>query len=85
MSNTIGSFFRVTTFGESHGPLMGAVIDGIESNFPIDINEIQADVNKRKPHQDLFNQFETSRIEDDKIQIVSGLKIKTKILKIMKN
>jgi len=79
MSNTIGSYFRVTTFGESHGPFMGAVIDGIESNFPIDINAIQTYVDKRKPHNNQhyqstsLNEFKTARDEKDEIKIVSGL------------
>lgn len=70
MSNTFGTFFRVTTFGESHGPMMGVVIDGIESNFPLDLDEIQNEVNRRSPSQ---NSFETTRKEKDKIKVVSGL------------
>ncbi len=70
MSNTFGTFFRVTTFGESHGPMMGVVIDGIESNFPLDLDEIQNEVNRRSPSQ---NSFETARKEKDKIKIVSGI------------
>lgn len=70
MSNTFGNFFRVTTFGESHGPMMGVVIDGIESNFPLDLDKIQNEVNSRRPSN---SSFETSRNEKDKIKVVSGI------------
>lgn len=70
MSNTFGNFFRVTTFGESHGPMMGVVIDGIESNFTLDLDKIQNEVNSRRPSN---SSFETSRKEEDKIKIVSGI------------
>ena len=70
MSNTFGSFFRVTTFGESHGPMIGAVIDGIESNLPLDVGRIQKELARRRPAQ---NEFESQRKEHDRIEIVSGV------------
>lgn len=70
MSNTFGSFFRVTTFGESHGPMIGAVIDGIESNLPLDVGRIQKELDRRQPAQ---NEFESQRKEQDRIEIVSGV------------
>lgn len=70
MSNTFGSFFRVTTFGESHGPMIGAVIDGIESNLPLDVGRIQKELDRRRPAQ---NEFESQRKEHDRIEIISGV------------
>lgn len=70
MTNTFGSFFRVTTFGESHGPMIGAVIDGIESNLPLDVGRIQKELDRRRPAQ---NEFESQRKEQDRIEIVSGV------------
>lgn len=70
MSNTFGSFFRITTFGESHGPMIGVVIDGVESNFPLDIGRIQSELDRRRPAQ---NEFESQRKEHDRIEIVSGV------------
>lgn len=70
MSNTFGSFFRVTTFGESHGPMIGAVIDGIESSLPLDVGRIQKELDRRRPAQ---NEFESQRKEHDCIEIVSGV------------
>ncbi len=70
MSNTFGTFFRVTTFGESHGPVMGVVVDGIESNFPLDLDKIQNEVHRRSSGQNIF---ETSRKEKDIIKVVSGI------------
>lgn len=70
MSNTFGSFFRVTTFGESHGPMIGAVIDGIESNLPLDVGRIQKELDRRRPAQ---NEFESQRKEHDHIEIISGV------------
>lgn len=70
MSNTFGSFFRITTFGESHGPMIGVVIDGVESKFPLDVGRIQKELDRRRPAQ---NEFESQRKEHDRIEIVSGV------------
>ncbi len=69
MSNTFGSIFKVTTFGESHGPLVGVIIDGIESNFPLDPAAIQRELDRRRPNS---YKFTSSRKEEDQIEIVSG-------------
>ncbi|MEO9167131.1 MAG: chorismate synthase, partial [Aestuariivirga sp.] len=58
--NTFGHMFRVTTFGESHGPAIGVVIDGCPPNLKISADEIQSFLDKRKPGQ---NRFTTQRQE----------------------
>ncbi len=68
--NTFGKFFRFTTWGESHGPAIGCIVDGCPPNINIKIEEIQKDLNKRKPGQ---SKFTTQRKEDDKIEILSGI------------
>ena len=68
--NTFGKFFRFTTWGESHGPAIGCVVDGCPPNIPIKETEIQIDMNKRKPGQ---SKFTTQRKEDDKVIILSGV------------
>ena len=67
--NTFGKIFRFTTWGESHGPAIGCVVDGCPPNIKINIDEIQKDLNKRKPGQ---SKFTTQRKEDDKVEILSG-------------
>ena len=68
--NTFGKFFRFTTWGESHGPAIGCVVDGCPPNIPINEAEIQIQMNKRKPGQ---SKFTTQRKEDDRINILSGI------------
>ena len=68
--NTFGKFFRFTTWGESHGPAIGCVVDGCPPNIPIKEAEIQIEMNKRKPGQ---SKFTSQRKEDDKINILSGV------------
>lgn len=68
--NVFGDFFRVTTFGESHGPVIGVVIDGLQPNLEIDLVEIQNELNKRKPGQ---SSVTTQRRESDTVQVVSGI------------
>lgn len=70
MSSTIGTIFKLSTFGESHGIAIGGVIDGVPSNVSIDLDAIQADLDKRKPGQ---SEIVTQRKESDKVQILSGL------------
>lgn len=67
--NTWGQLFRVTTFGESHGPMIGAVIDGCPSGLKLDLEFIQAQLDKRKPGQ---SKLTTQRKESDQFRIVSG-------------
>ncbi len=68
--NTFGKFFRFTTWGESHGPAIGCVIDGCPPNIKISENDVQLELNKRKPGQ---SKFTTQRKEDDKVNILSGV------------
>lgn len=68
--NIFGQAFRVMTFGESHGPCIGLVIDGIKPNLPMDTSLIQAELDRRRPGQ---SRLTTSRKETDTVQIISGI------------
>lgn len=68
--NSIGTLFRVTTFGESHGKAIGCIIDGMPPNMPLSEIDIQPDLDRRKPGN---SQFTTPRRENDEIQIISGV------------
>ncbi|WP_194755918.1 chorismate synthase [Aliidiomarina indica] len=69
-ANTFGELFRVTTFGESHGPALGAVVDGCPPGIAIDEALIQRQLDRRKPG---MNRYTTQRREDDAIKILSGV------------
>ena len=68
--NSFGHLFRVTTFGESHGPALGAIVDGCPPRIPLTAEEIQVFLDKRKPGQ---SRFTTQRREDDAVKILSGV------------
>ncbi len=68
--NTFGKIFRFTTWGESHGPAIGCVVDGCPPNIKIDEKDIQKELNKRKPGQ---SKFTTQRKEKDEVKILSGV------------
>src|SRR5215212_409925 len=68
--NSFGHLFRVTTFGESHGPALGCVIDGCPPLLPLDAVDIQADLDRRRPGQ---SRFTTQRREPDEVKILSGV------------
>ena len=68
--NTFGHLFRVTTWGESHGPALGCVVDGAPSMLPLDASDIQHWLDKRKPGQ---SRFTTQRREPDEVKILSGV------------
>jgi chorismate synthase len=68
--NTFGHLFRVTTFGESHGEMIGAVIDGCPAGLILDLGQIQNEMNRRRPGQ---SRITTSRNESDAVRIVSGV------------
>jgi chorismate synthase len=68
--NSFGHLFRVTTFGESHGPALGAIVDGCPPRIPLTSEEIQVFLDKRKPGQ---SRFTTQRREDDAVKILSGV------------
>ncbi|SFK14130.1 chorismate synthase [Methylocapsa palsarum] len=68
--NTIGHLFRVTTFGESHGPAIGCVIDGCPPRIALEAADIQAFLEKRRPG---LTRFTTQRQEADEVKILSGV------------
>ncbi len=68
--NSFGHMFRVTTFGESHGPAIGCVIDGCPPGIPLTEADIQADLDRRRPGQ---SKFVTQRKEPDTVRILSGV------------
>lgn len=68
--NTFGKSFTLTTFGESHGPALGGVIDGCPAGVPVDINTIQKDLDRRRPGQ---SAIVTQRKEPDTVEIYSGV------------
>lgn len=70
MSGSIfGKMFRISTFGESHGPALGVTIDGCPSNIPISLEDIMKNMDRRKPGN---GQIGTTRKEDDLVEILSG-------------
>jgi chorismate synthase len=68
--NSFGHLFRITTWGESHGPAIGCVVDGCPPGIPITEAEIQAYLDKRKPGQ---SRYTTQRQEPDQVRILSGV------------
>lgn len=70
MGNTFGHLFRITTFGESHGGGVGVIIDGCPPRLPLDISEIQQELDRRRPGQ---SQITTPRKESDTCEILSGV------------
>jgi chorismate synthase len=70
MSSSFGTLFRVTTFGESHGQGVGAVIDGCPPKMPLDEADIQPQLDRRRPAQ---SKLTTTRKEADRVSILSGV------------
>ncbi len=68
--NTFGHLFRFTTWGESHGPALGVVVDGCPPGIALTVDDIQRDLDRRKPGQ---SRFTTQRREDDAVRILSGV------------
>jgi chorismate synthase len=68
--NTFGTIFKLTTFGESHGVALGAIIDGCPPNIPLTTEDIQDELDRRKPGQ---SRYVTQRKEDDAVEILSGV------------
>jgi len=68
--NSFGTLFKISTFGESHGEVIGVVIDGCPANLPIDLDFIQNEMYKRRPGQ---SHITTQRKESDSIKILSGV------------
>ena len=68
--NTFGKMFRFTTWGESHGPAIGCVVDGCPPNIALSQKDIQIDMNRRRPGK---SKFTSQRKESDKVEILSGV------------
>ena len=68
--NTLGLLFTVTTFGESHGPAIGAVVDGCPPGMALSEADLQTDLDRRKPGT---SRHVTQRKEEDKVEILSGV------------
>ncbi len=68
--NTLGTLFTVTTFGESHGPAIGCVVDGCPPGMELSEADIQPDLDRRKPGT---SRHVTQRREDDRVEILSGV------------
>jgi len=68
--NSFGKIFRITTFGESHGPAIGVVIDGCPAELTIDLDFIQHELDRRRPGQ---SSLVSQRREKDKVEILSGI------------
>ncbi len=70
MSNTFGNIFRLTTFGESHGPAVGGVVDGFPAGIEVDTGFIRHELDRRRPGQ---SGITTPRRETDKVELLSGV------------
>jgi len=70
MNNTFGNIFKLTTFGESHGSVIGGIIDGCPAGISLDFEAIQLELNRRKPGQ---SKITTQRKELDKVLFLSGI------------
>ncbi|MGC8854727.1 MAG: chorismate synthase, partial [Halothiobacillaceae bacterium] len=68
--NTFGTLFTVTTFGESHGPALGCIVDGCPPGMALTEEDIQPDLDRRKPGQ---SRHTTQRREEDRVRILSGV------------
>ncbi|HXH17847.1 MAG TPA: chorismate synthase [Chitinophagales bacterium] len=84
--NSIGQFFRITTFGESHGPAIGVVIDGCPAGLKVDLDIIRQELDRRRPGQ---SKITTTRRESDEVEILSGIfegkTLGTPIMLLIKN
>jgi chorismate synthase len=70
MSSCFGTLFRIVTFGESHGPAVGVVVDGMPPAIRVDVADLQRDLDRRRPGQGALS---TMRSEPDQVEILSGL------------
>ncbi|HAU42440.1 MAG TPA: chorismate synthase, partial [Gammaproteobacteria bacterium] len=68
--SVLGTLFRVSTFGESHGPALGCVVDGCPPGLALAESDIQRDLDRRRPGQ---SRYTTQRREPDKVEILSGV------------
>ena len=70
MSNSLGTLFRITSFGESHGKTVGVVVDGCPAGLPLSEADIQPELDRRRPG---MSPADTPRCEEDKVVIISGV------------
>ena len=70
MGNTVGSVYRVTSFGESHGEVVGVVVDGCPPGHSLGLDRIQAELDRRRPGQSAAT---TTRSEEDRVEVLSGV------------
>ena len=70
MGNTFGTIFRLSTFGESHGPAVGVTVDGCPGGVPVAVDDVQAELDRRRPGQ---SDLTTPRDEADRVEILSGV------------
>lgn len=70
MGNNYGKIFKISTYGESHGPAIGVVIDGCPAGLPIDLDAIQSELDRRRPGQ---SKITTQRKENDVFEVLSGI------------
>jgi chorismate synthase len=86
MGSSFGTLFRITTFGESHGPGLGVVVDGCPPRLPLDAADVQAELDRRRPGQ---SRLVSQRKEADRVEIVSGvldgLTLGTPIMMLVRN
>ena len=68
--NTFGKLFQLTTFGESHGEALGGIIDGCPAGIAIDLQQVQKELDRRKPGQ---SAIVTQRKESDQVRFLSGI------------
>lgn len=68
--NTFGNIFRLTSYGESHGPAIGGIIDGMEPRIRVDLSRVQHELDRRRPGQSAIT---TARNEADRVEILSGM------------
>jgi chorismate synthase len=69
-SNSFGKHFRITTFGESHGPAIGVIVDGVPPLLDLDLEAVQRELDRRKPGQ---SDLTTPRAEGDRVEVMSGV------------
>ncbi len=70
--NSLGTMFKITTFGESHGEALGVVIDGMPAGLTVDLSALKAELKRRAPGQ---HEVHTGRKEDDEPEILSGVEV----------
>ena len=70
MGSSFGTLFRITTWGESHGPGLGVVVEGCPPRLPLEARDVQVELDRRRPGQ---SRITTQRREQNRVEIVSGV------------